>query len=141
MASVCHLPLCAMTRQTVMMAVTRPLACPSPAALRLSSATTLFVSRVYGPVTVTPTVQMAQTNGPAIVAHRDQTLPFLTSAHPWSFTVKAESASTAAGGVIEVLTAWTNQMKLTVVKAIAESSLKCTSFILFYSSKILPDLF
>lgn len=123
-----------------MMAVTKPLACPSPAAPRLSSATTLFASRAYGPVTVTPTAQMAQTNGPATVAHRDQTLPFLTSAHPWSSAVTAESASTAAGSVTEVLTAWTNQMKLTVVKAIAEFFFKCWPLLVLFSS-IRPNFY
>lgn len=102
-----------------MMAVTRSPARLSPALLPPSSATTLSVSRNSGPAMVTPTAPMAQMSGPATVVRRDLTLPLLISAHPWSSTVAVESVSTVAGSVMEDLTALTNQMKLIVVRTIA----------------------
>lgn len=113
-ANACRPPSCATTRQTVMTAVTRPHARPSPAPLRPSSATTPCVFRACGPAMVMPTALTAQMNGLRPAAHRDLPPLSLISAHPWSFAVAAESASTAAGSVTEELTAWIDQMKLTV---------------------------
>lgn len=97
-------------------APTKPPARPSPAALRLSSATTQFVFLACGYVTVTSTAPMAQTSGPRPVGQRDRPLLPLISAHPWSSSVAVGSASMAAGSVTGEPNASIDRMKPIVVK-------------------------
>ncbi len=122
MASACPPPSYVMTRQTVMMLVTRPPAHPSPAAQHPSSATTAFASHACGPATVTQTALMARMSCLRTVVHRNLVLPPPTGAHLWSSTVAAESASTATGGVMEEPIALIDLMKLTVVNMSYNSS-------------------
>lgn len=141
-ANACLLLSCAMMRRTATTAVTRSPVRLSPAPLPPSSATTLSASHNSGPATVTPTALMAQMSGPATVLRRDVTLPLLISAHPWSSTVAVESASTVAGSVMEALTVLTNQMKLIVVRTVANFFFAllvffaATCFNLLYSFKL-----
>lgn len=118
-------PLCATARTTVTTAATRFPAQPSPAALGLSSAKTLFAFLSRGPAMATPTAATAQTSGRGTRTATARPVPkplLLASAPPWSSTALVGSASTAAGSVMERSTASINQTKQTVVSETLNNS-------------------